>query len=77
MSNIKVGDHVMTKAFLGKVIFATVKRVEKLDDANDVFIIEDQDGNEYNSYGPQLITKKEAKELVKELSRQIDFLKNI
>lgn len=77
MSNIKVGDYVKTKPFLGNVIFAIVKKVESLDDSRNMFIIEGPDGKEYNCYDPQLITKKEAKELIKTIQVNLDFLKTI
>lgn len=77
MANIKVGDYVMTKPFLGKVIFATVKKVEVLDDASNTFVIESPEGDEYNCYDPELITKKHAKELIKKLQINLEFLKKI
>lgn len=72
----KVGDYIKTKPTLGKGIFGRIKKVEELDGGYFAYLIDAPDG-EYTSYGPELLTKKEAKELIKVMQNNIEFLKKV
>lgn len=72
---LKVGDFVKTKAFLGNACFAKIVKIED-HDGYSCYVIESPEG-ELNCYGPELLTKKEAKELIIKLQKNIDFLKQI
>lgn len=73
----KVGDFIHTRGLFGIELFAQVKKVERLDDGNLVYIVEGPDGEEFNSYGPQKLTKQKAAEWAKTLKQNIKFLEKI
>lgn len=75
MSNFKVGDYVTYRGLMGIQVFAKVKSIED-HDTYPCYVIDGPEG-EFKCYGPELLTKKAAKEWVSRLESSVKFLKQI
>jgi len=77
MKQIKVGDYVRCRGFMGIPIFAIVKDIKEEElEGTKIYTIEGPEG-EYTLYSPELVSKKEAKEWIDKFQNNIKFLKNI
>jgi len=71
---IKIGDYVRCRGF-GFPIFAKVKEIAEEMGVSE-YTIEGPEG-QYRMFSPETLTKKEAKEWIKKLEDNINFLKKV